>query len=123
MTTLIKNGTIITATDTYRADILVKNGRVCEIGGEISKIANEIIDATGKWVLPGAVDAHTHLDVECDGTYTRGMTVVDQLGVTVHDTANVEMWRPHVEKGAPWVTVCWEIDAARWKDLLYQTMR
>lgn len=64
-----------------------------------------------------------YVDVECDGTYTRGMTVVDQLGVTVHDTANVEMWRPHVEKGAPWVTVCWEIDAARWKDLLYQTMR
>jgi dihydropyrimidinase len=74
MTTLIKNGTIITATDTYRADILVKNGRVCEIGGEISKIANEIIDATGKWVLPGAVDAHTHLDVECDG-----MTTVDDF--------------------------------------------
>ncbi len=64
-----------------------------------------------------------YVDVECDGTYTRGMTVVDQLGVTVHDTANVEMWRPHVEKGEPWVTVCWEIDAARWKDLLYQTMR
>lgn len=64
-----------------------------------------------------------YVDVECDGTYTRGMTVVDQLGVTVHDTANVEMWRPLREKGAPWTTVCWEIDAKRWKDLLYQTMR
>ena len=64
-----------------------------------------------------------YVDVECDGTYTRGMTVVDQLGVTVHDTANVEMWRPFREKGAPWTAVCWEIDAKRWKDLLYQTMR
>ena len=64
-----------------------------------------------------------YVEIECDGTYTRGMTVVDQLGVTVHDTANVEMWRPLREKGEPWVTVCWEIDAGRWKDLLYQTMR
>lgn len=64
-----------------------------------------------------------YVEIECDGTYTRGMTVVDQLGVTVHDTANVEMWRPLREKGEPWVTVCWEIDPKRWKDLLYQTMR
>ncbi len=39
MTTLIKNGTIITATDMYKADILVKNGVISEIGREISKIA------------------------------------------------------------------------------------
>src|SRR6266540_5063190 len=59
ITTLIKNGTIITATETYKADILVKNGQVSEIGREISKIASEIIDAADKWVLPGAVDVHT----------------------------------------------------------------
>lgn len=74
MTTLIKNGTIITATDTYKADILVKNGIISEIGREISKIASEIIDAADKWVLPGAVDVHTHLDVQCDG-----MTTVDDF--------------------------------------------
>jgi dihydropyrimidinase len=74
MTTLIKNGTIITATDTYKADILVKNGQVSEIGREISKIASEIIDAADKWVLPGAVDVHTHLDATCDG-----MTTVDDF--------------------------------------------
>src|SRR5512137_115490 len=74
MTTLIKNGTIITATDTYKADILVKNGVVSEIGREISKIASEIIDAADKWVLPGAVDVHTHMDAQCDG-----MTTVDDF--------------------------------------------
>jgi dihydropyrimidinase len=74
MTTLIKNGTIITATDTYKADILVKNGVISEIGREISKIASEIIDAGEKWVLPGAVDAHTHLDAQIDG-----MTTVDDF--------------------------------------------
>ncbi len=74
MTTLIKNGTIITATDMYKADILVKNGIITEIGREISKIASEIIDAAEKWVLPGAVDVHTHLDVVYDG-----MTTVDDF--------------------------------------------
>jgi dihydropyrimidinase len=74
MTTLIKNGTIITATDIYKADILVKNGIISEIGREISKIASEIIDAADKWVLPGAVDVHTHMDSQCDG-----MTTVDDF--------------------------------------------
>ena len=74
MTTLIKNGTIVTATDTYKADILVKNGVVAEIGREIDKIASEIIDAADKWILPGAVDVHTHLDSNCDG-----MTTVDDF--------------------------------------------
>jgi len=74
MTTLIKNGTIITATDMYKADLLVKNGVISEIGSEISKIASEIIDAADKWVLPGAVDVHTHMDVQCDG-----MTTVDDF--------------------------------------------
>ena len=70
MTTLIKNGTIITATDMYKADVLVKNGVVSEIGREISKIASEIIDAADKWVLPGAVDVHTHMDAQCDVFYS-----------------------------------------------------
>jgi dihydropyrimidinase len=74
MTTLIKNGTIITATDMYKADLLVKNGIIAEIGREISKIASEIIDAADKWVLPGAVDVHTHMDAQCDG-----MTTVDDF--------------------------------------------
>jgi dihydropyrimidinase len=74
MTTLIKKGTIITATDTYKADLLVKNGIISEIGREISKIASEIIDAADKWVLPGAVDIHTHIDTQCDG-----MTTVDDF--------------------------------------------
>jgi dihydropyrimidinase len=74
MTTLIKNGTIITATDMYKADLLVKNGVISEIGREISKIASEIIDAADKWVLPGGVDVHTHMDAQCDG-----MTTVDDF--------------------------------------------
>jgi purine nucleosidase len=64
-----------------------------------------------------------YVEVECDGTFTRGMTVVDQCNVTNYDTANVAMWQQLVKKGEPNVTVCWEIDSARWKQLLYQTMQ
>jgi len=64
-----------------------------------------------------------YVEVECDGTYTRGMTVVDQCNVTPYDTDNVVMWQPLVKKGAPHITVCWEIDAQRWKDLLYRLMK
>lgn len=64
-----------------------------------------------------------YVEVECNGEFTRGMTVVDQLNVTAHDTSNVSMWQPLVKRGEPHITVCWEIDAKRWKELLYSTMR
>ena len=68
-----------------------------------------------------------YVEVECDGTYTRGMTVVDQLGSAARDARNgnpnAAMWGPMAQKGDPWVTICWEIDVKRWKELLYMTMR
>jgi purine nucleosidase len=64
-----------------------------------------------------------YVEVECEGTFTRGMTVVDEQRVAHHDTANVTMWQQMVKKGDPWTTVCWEIDIPRWKELLYSTLR
>lgn len=59
-----------------------------------------------------------YVDVECAGELTRGMTVVDQLNITATGDDHVSMWRPLVERGEPNVTVCWTLDAARWKALL-----
>lgn len=65
-----------------------------------------------------------YVEVECDGTFTRGMTVVDQQGVTANiDDPSVAMWGQIVRRGAPNATVCWEIDIPRWKALLYQTLQ
>lgn len=64
-----------------------------------------------------------YVEVECEGVYTRGMTVVDGLSVTPYDTANVAMWQVLTQKGEPHITVCWEIDAARWKALLEKCVR
>ena len=64
-----------------------------------------------------------YVEVECDGAFTRGMTVVDQLGVATEDTGNVAMWKPHREKREPHITVCWEIDVKRWKELLVRSVK
>lgn len=68
MDKIIKNGTIITAFDTYRADIAIEGEKVVMIANNIVDDNAEIIDASGKYVLPGALDAHTHLEMPFGGT-------------------------------------------------------
>lgn len=68
MRTLIKNGRIVTAVDDYRGDILVDGETVAMIGKSIDVPADKVIDATGKLVIPGGIDAHTHLDMPFGGT-------------------------------------------------------
>jgi purine nucleosidase len=63
-----------------------------------------------------------YVAIERDGTYTRGMTVVDSLSVTPQDTASVEMWQALTQNKEPNATICWEIDTQRWKELLYSLM-
>jgi purine nucleosidase len=62
-----------------------------------------------------------YVDVETTSELTRGMTVVDQLGVA-HDERNRETWRKLLGRGAPNATICWELDAARWKAMLYSVL-
>jgi len=57
---IIKNGTIATASDVFRADIAIRDGRIVQIGEELGAAAEEI-DATGKFVLPGGIDSHVHI--------------------------------------------------------------
>jgi len=68
MRTLIQNGTIVTASDTYRGDVLIEEERVTTIGTSLAVEADLTIDASGKLVLPGGVDVHTHLDMPFGGT-------------------------------------------------------
>ncbi len=68
MTTLIKNGTIVTATDRYPGDVLVDGEKIAMIGTSLEMFVDRTIDATGKLVLPGGIDVHTHLDMPFGGT-------------------------------------------------------
>lgn len=64
---LIKGGTLVTATDTFAADIFIKNGRIAWLGQTGSEVTSAnsamLLDASGKYVLPGGIDVHTHLDM------------------------------------------------------------
>ncbi|MEE2817262.1 MAG: amidohydrolase family protein, partial [Pseudomonadota bacterium] len=68
MTKVIKNGTIVTADLTYKADVLIENGVITQIGQGLR--GDEELDATGCYVMPGGIDPHTHLEMPFMGTYS-----------------------------------------------------
>jgi dihydropyrimidinase len=68
MRILIKNGTVVTAVDQYKGDVLVEDEKITLIGTSLDIAADKTIDATGKYVLPGGIDVHTHLDMPFGGT-------------------------------------------------------
>ncbi|HYB62644.1 MAG TPA: dihydropyrimidinase [Methylomirabilota bacterium] len=67
--TIIQNGTIVTATDTYKSDLGIADGKIAAIAASLSaENAGKRIDAAGILVLPGGIDVHTHLDMPFGGT-------------------------------------------------------
>ena len=115
MKTLIKNGTLITASDTYQADILIEDEKIALIGQSLQIPDAESVDASGKLVLPGGVDPHTHFDLEMfdtvssDDHYTGhkaaafgGTTTV--MDFVVQEPQNlqhsVDLWLKKAEKAA-----------------------
>jgi len=67
--TIIRNGSVVTATDTYTADVAIVNGKITAIGADLpTQNAGQILEASGKLVLPGGIDVHTHLDMPFGGT-------------------------------------------------------
>ncbi len=67
-TTLVRNGTVVTASDRYDADIYIDKGVVSLIGQGLSLGADTVVDASGCLVLPGGIDVHTHLDMPSGAT-------------------------------------------------------
>ncbi len=65
---VIRNGTIVTADLTYKADIRIEDGKITEIGPDLK--GDEELDATGCYVMPGGIDPHTHLEMPFMGTYS-----------------------------------------------------
>jgi dihydropyrimidinase len=68
MALLIKNGTLITATETFEADLLIEGEKISRIGKNLAHANAEVIDASGKFILPGGIDPHVHLDLPMFGT-------------------------------------------------------
>ena len=67
--TLITGGTIVTAADTYQADVLVDGEKITQIGRGLAAGGAKKIDAKGKYVIPGGIDVHTHMELPFGGTF------------------------------------------------------
>ena len=94
MNTLIKNGTLITASDTFKADILIEDEKIARIGTSTLRQAQgdaslsedlepgsaKVVDATGKLILPGGIDPHVHLDLPMFGTVSSDDHYTGQIG-------------------------------------------
>lgn len=106
---VIKNGVVVTASDVFKCDVGIIDGKIAAMGEGLSEDANEVYDAKGNFILPGGIDAHTHLDMPFGGTFSSDdfvtgtkaaaiggtTTVIDfavqPQGKTLHDT--IEIWR------------------------------
>jgi dihydropyrimidinase len=74
MRTLISNGTIVTAEGSQAADVLIDGETIAAIGADLAATgvtADETIDAAGRWVIPGGIDAHTHMELPFGGTFAK----------------------------------------------------
>jgi dihydropyrimidinase len=115
MSTLIKNGTLITASDTFRSDILIEGEKITRIGLDLETGSAQEIDADGKLVMPGGVDPHVHLDlpmfdtVSSDDHYTGhkaaafgGTTTAMDFVVLENEgfKHSVDLWMKKAEKAA-----------------------
>lgn len=87
MSVLIRNGLVVTSTSSYTADVYVKDGKIKSIGSNLDCEAQTIVDAKGKYVLPGVIDPHTHLamplmDIVAQDDYETGTIAAACGGVT-----------------------------------------
>jgi len=115
MATLLKNGTLVTASETFEADILIEGETIALIGKNLEHPNAEVIDASGKFIMPGGIDPHVHLDLPMFGTvssddhYTGHKAAAFGGTTTVMDFVvlekeglqhSVELWMKMAEKAA-----------------------
>ena len=72
LSVLIKNGIIVNAIEEFKADVLIEDEKVVKIGRNLTDEVNEVIDAEGKFILPGGVDQHVHYTADFKGQKVRG---------------------------------------------------
>lgn len=142
MATLIEGGTVVTAEGTTDADVLINDeGVIAEVGPDLGTNVATVIDARGRYVLPGAIDPHTHIETEAGGRvtcddFTTGTAAAACGGTTtiIHFcfqrrgesfTALIERWRQRLTETRPIVDVGFhvgivDVSSPDWREELEQ---
>ena len=137
MSVLIKNGTIVTAEQTYRSNILCDNGVIVELGENLAADGNtRIIDAEGQYVMPGGIDPHTHMELPFMGTvasesFYTGTAAAAAGGTTMiidfvipdpqeNLLSAYKKWRGWAEKAA--TDYSFHVAVTWWDESVYQDM-
>lgn len=97
---LIRSGTLITASETFQADILVEGESITAVGQELWAEGAQILDAAGKLVLPGGIDVHTHFDLPMFGTVSSDDHYTGHKAAAFGGTTTVIDFVPTPETGA-----------------------
>ncbi|CAM5408931.1 D-hydantoinase [Streptomyces violaceorubidus] len=110
--TVVRGGLVITASDEIHADVLIEDGRVAALAATGTQAAEafdaeRVIDASGKYVIPGGVDGHTHMEMPFGGTYAAdtfetgtpaaawgGTTTIVDFATRASDTPCAPAWTP-----------------------------
>jgi len=105
MRALIKNGTVVTASDTFAADVWIEDGRISAISatGMVLGQADKTIDARGKYVIPGGIDCHTHLDMPFGGTSSSDDFESGTIAAWPSDFANHASRPARIEPPFAWI--------------------
>ena len=101
MATLIKNGTLITASETFKADILIEDEKIVRIGLDLEADSAQVIDATGRLILPGGVDPHTHFDLPMFDTVSSDDHYTGHKAAAFGGTTTVIDFVPMPPSGSP----------------------
>ncbi len=107
MTILIKNGTLITASDSFQADLLIEGETIAQIGENLTPPSADVIDATGKLIIPGGVDPHVHLDLPMFGTVSSDDHYTGHKAAAFGGTTTVMDFVVQHEKGFDYSVEAW----------------
>src|SRR5215203_2766266 len=103
MSVLIKGGRIVTAADDYVGDIFIEDESVSLIGESLDIQADKVIDASGKYVIPGAIDPHTHMEMAFGGTTSHVDFCLQEPGHSLPDA--LATWHEKIERSKPVIDV------------------
>jgi len=135
MSTVIKNGTLVTADRSWKADILIEGETIAAIGADLK--GDRVIDAEGAYVIPGGIDPHTHLEMPFMGTTTAetfesgtraaasgGTTMLVDFVLPGADGSLVNAVKDWHRKAEPQICVDigWHVAVTGWNEAIFDEM-